>query len=431
MDPRRRYERLQAEWDRLAQRYLPVVTAGSPWRASAAVGNALPEQGWKLHLSATILSAGRLLRRVGPALAREGVLFKGPRNISDLQRLNAGLDWYSQIGKCLTVYCADDRQATRLAATLDELSRGIAHPLVPYDHSYRPGSCVYYRYGAFGGEVLIDDANGLVTALTTPDGRHIPDRRDAVAVPPWIEDPFCPGAPIAAAPPPVSPLASQYRAFQVIRRRGKGGVYLALDVTRQPPRLCVLKEGLRHGETDFLGRDGYARVKNEVRALAALRRLGIPVPATLASFDVEGNRYVALEHLDGQNLAQALANKQVQGAGAALAITSKLVEEVRRIHAGGWAWRDCKPENIVVGPGWRLHLVDFEGACRTDSGYSEPWGTDGYRAPGDAPRQAVDDDEHALAATIDEVWSAATGGLRRPPRLDRLLHRAPSSATHG
>ena len=38
-------------------------------------------------------------------------------------------------------------------------------------------------------------------------------------------------------------------------QRGKGGVYQALDLNVNPPRLCLIKEGRKHGELTWDGRD--------------------------------------------------------------------------------------------------------------------------------------------------------------------------------
>src|SRR5207247_1550738 len=60
------------------------------------------------------------------------VLFKAPRTLSELFRLNCGYFYgSSQIGKFLTVYPATPEDAAQLAARLDKLTRGIAGPNVP------------------------------------------------------------------------------------------------------------------------------------------------------------------------------------------------------------------------------------------------------------------------------------------------------------
>src|SRR3954467_6261483 len=61
-----------------------------------------PEQGWKLHLSATPRSAVEVLS-----------------SIKLLSAVNSGLFGISQIGKFITIYPSDDSHAVRLAVELD------------------------------------------------------------------------------------------------------------------------------------------------------------------------------------------------------------------------------------------------------------------------------------------------------------------------
>jgi hypothetical protein len=403
-----RFARHEAAWSRLAQLYLPLRTKGSPWLYGAQPTTGLPAQGWKLHLSATILSASRLLRHVGPALVGAEAVYKGAPDLRFLDRLNSGLDGYSQVGKCLTVYCRDEGQARDLAQRLHQLTVGIPHPEVPFDRPYRPGSCVFYRYGAFDDATLEAAPGVAVGAIRGPDGALVPDRRDAAgAVPAWMSDPFASSA--GSAPrAPWSPLAVDFRAFQALRQRGRGGVYRALDLTRAPAGLCVIKEGLRHGETDPSGRDGRWRVGNEARALRALARAGIPVPGVLASFEVEGGRYLVLEHVDGRNLRDLLSGRRRLSPARASALRRELAGLVGSIHRAGWAWRDLKPENIMVAPGGGLRPLDFEGAWRVGTAPLEAWGTPAYRPPLAGGRLRFDplaEDLYALQVVQSEIAS--------------------------
>ena len=106
-------------------------------------------QGWKLHLSATILSAAEVFARAEPILRKNDVLFKVPSRLELLRSLNSGLADFSQIGKFLTVYPRSTDEAVKLARELHRATRGLSGPRIPFDAQYRKGSLVYYRYGAF------------------------------------------------------------------------------------------------------------------------------------------------------------------------------------------------------------------------------------------------------------------------------------------
>jgi hypothetical protein len=83
----------------------------------------LPPQGWKLHVTSDVASSALVLSRVLPVLLEGNATFKVIRTPAALARLNGGLHGLSQIGKFITVYPVDDRQAVDLATALDVATR--------------------------------------------------------------------------------------------------------------------------------------------------------------------------------------------------------------------------------------------------------------------------------------------------------------------
>ena len=127
-----------------------------------------PEQGWKLHISAAVFSAQDVLRQALPVLLAENANFKVAASLRVLGHLNCGEGGLSQIGKFITVYPNDDAQAVRLAAALDQATRGLRGPAVPSDRPLAPGSLVHYRYGGFG-----DRHMQLLFGAVLPDERFV------------------------------------------------------------------------------------------------------------------------------------------------------------------------------------------------------------------------------------------------------------------
>jgi len=258
-----RESRLHEEWQQLCELHLPVSHDGSPWRYHLKESNGQPAQGWKLHISATVLNAGRVLRRVAPLLGERGVQFKAPRSLRDVIRLNSGMsEGYSQVGKIITVYSRTTDEALQLASRLHALTLRMAAPSIPFDLRYKLSSNVYYRFGGFQ-PIEIKLPNGKTTfALRGPSGELIPDDRQ-VPKPDWVTDPFEGFKEKRKKPTTLNPIASRYRIIKAIVQRGKGGVYQAVDLTGAKPRLCLIKEGRRFGEVSWDGRDGNKRIKNE------------------------------------------------------------------------------------------------------------------------------------------------------------------------
>ena len=347
-----------------------------------------------------------------------GVLFKAPSSLQELNRINCGLFYgYSQVGKFITIYPKNDQEAVWLAQRLHKLTFGISAPAVPFDRQFRAGSPVYYRYGAFSPLEMENPDGTRVLAIKDPEGKLIPDRRDAAASPVWAPDPFAIKQMQRKAETVDSPLKTTFRAFNALSRRGKGGVYQAVDLSISPPRLCILKEGRAGGEVSWDGRDGNWRVRNEKYVLDELHRASIAVPRIYASFEVEGNYYLAMELIEGEDLQSLLRKRRRRLAIVqALRYGIQLSLLISRIHAAGWVWRDCKLANLIVTKRDELRPLDFEGACPVD--YPDPvaWNTPDFAPPeskDEEPLQSrAPEDFYALGAMI---YLLITGKLPQAP----------------
>jgi hypothetical protein len=367
-----------------------------------------PAQGWKIHVSATVISAADVFARVHPILRKRDALFKVPSRLDFLKSLNSGLSDFSQVGKFLTIYPRSTAEAVDLARKLHAATRGLHGPEIPFDQCYRKRSLVHYRYGCFrkshngasGSRFIIDRA-----------GRSQPDRRaPGHAVPRWLDDPFQGSRKKSNRAPARDLLGPAYIRFKLIAQRGKGGVHEAVDLSVSPARHVIIKEGRRHGETAWDGQDGYARVKHEGRVLRALSHAGIPVPELLDEFIQDGNRYLVLEKIAGRPL---LPRNRVQPARISSRRAAKLLNRLapllKAIHSAGYVWRDCKPEHIFISPG-KIFLIDFEGACRIPQAGVLPWGSHRYLPPiyqkkFAARRPGTLEDDYALGVMVFQFLS--------------------------
>jgi hypothetical protein len=354
-------------------KHLPL--SDGSWSYSRPLREDDPAQGWKLHVSATILSAAEVFARAEPILRKNDVLFKVPCRLELLKSLNSGLADFSQIGKFLTVYPRSTDEALELARDLHRATRGLPGPRIPFDARYRKESLVYYRYGAFRPRV--DGTSGFIHP---PQGKRYRDKRAPKrAIPRWLEDPFQKSRTSNSKRHGL--FLREFLVFKAKAQRGKGGVYDAVDLSVLPVRRVIIKEGRRHGETNWDGRDGSALVKHEAQVLRKLRAAGLPVPKVLREFIQNGNRYLVLERISGRPL---LAEKREQPLTTswrrAEAILAQLTPMLSRMHAAGWTWRDCKPSHIFVHRG-AVRFIDFEGACRKDQTEVLPWGSPDYIPP--------------------------------------------------
>jgi serine/threonine protein kinase len=278
-------------------------------------------------------------------------------------------------------------------------------PVVPFDTRFRPDSSIYYRYGAFEPLEIYNPDGTHTPAILDRDGKLMPDLRDSTTSPEWAVNPFPDRPHKSSRAPTESLLGTTFRAFQAVAQRGKGGIYVALDLSVSPPRLCILKEGRRNGEVSWDGRDGYWRVKHEEQVLSSLRRAGLKVPAVYSSFEEKNNYYLVTEFIYGETLQASLLKKQRRlPVSRALRHGIQVSMLLSRIHASGWAWRDCKPTNIILTKDGSLRALDFEGACPVNLPDPVFWSTQGFIPPNYNHREVSlsqrYDDLYALGAII-------------------------------
>jgi tetratricopeptide (TPR) repeat protein len=226
--------------------------------------------------------------------------------------------------------------------------------------------------------------------------------------------------------------------FAVEREVGRGGVgvvYRAYDVeTHQIVALKVVaaEAGVAPEEEARLAREG--------QLLANLDHPGIVKTVAFGVLDDTGLPYVAMEWLEGEDLA-ARQKRDPLNLAQSLELAQRVGEALDAAHEAGVIHRDIKPGNIFLCRATRGEglldcspkLVDFGVAANTDvriTRTGDVVGTPAYMAPeqarGDAPIDARCD-IYSLGATLFEL---VTG---RPPHvgpnaiatLARLVTTAP------
>ena len=154
-----------------------------------------------------------------------------------------------------------------------------------------------------------------------------------------------------------------------------------------------------------------ARFEGEARMLAALNHPNIG--AIYGFEEADGLRFLVLELVDGQTLADKLADVSRQRAGRglpirdALSIARQIAVALDVAHEKGIIHRDLKPANIKITPEGVVKVLDFglakaAGAGSTPDLTQSPtmpanhtsagavMGTAGYMSPEQARGQAVD-----------------------------------------
>ncbi len=347
----------------MLDRRVPWSTRGEMFVHQSIGTGPWPDQGWKLHVSATPRSAADVLAAALDVLLAEGVRFKVVGSLHELAAMNSGVFATSQIGKFITVYPSDQSQAVSLAVELDRVTRGHSGPRIPTDRVLGPGSVVHYRYGSIRRRTGPDVAGDIVYDLLDPAGRLTQDVRLNFYQPPHpdIADPF-EAAGVRVPPPARSRLLNgRYLVTDALAQSSRGGVFRAVDVASQPPRLCLVKESWHDVALDPFGRDARDWARNEQAILMAY--LDDPLlPNFIDSFDLDGDRYLVIEYIEGITLESLLVDQSAErqvDRSEIVAVGLATAKMLAHLHEIGLVFRDFKPANVVKTPEGGYRLIDF------------------------------------------------------------------------
>ncbi len=157
--------------------------------------------------------------------------------------------------------------------------------------------------------------------------------------------------------------------YEIISLLGKGGmgeVYRALDTTlNREVAVKVLPVAFSDDP------ERVARFEREATTLAKLQHTNV---ATIYGFEEdEGHRYLVMELVEGEDLAERLKRGPIP-VEEALMLAAQIAEGLEAAHGLGIVHRDLKPSNIKVTPGGDAKILDF-GLARAFAPEGDPSGT--------------------------------------------------------
>jgi len=187
-----------------------------------------------------------------------------------------------------------------------------------------------------------------------------------------------------------------------------GEVYRAKDIRlgRDVAVKVLPKEFANHSER-------MQRFEREARSASALNH-----PAIITIYDVGfsgSDAYIAMEYIDGKNLAELLSTGRLQ-LKKIIALATQFADALAKAHEAGIVHRDLKPENLMITSDGFLKILDFGlaklttpstdvSAFQTQTSAGMVMGTASFMSPEQAAGRAVDyrSDQFSFGSILYEM----------------------------
>jgi serine/threonine-protein kinase len=202
--------------------------------------------------------------------------------------------------------------------------------------------------------------------------------------------------------PPGTLLLDRYRIVALLGRGGMGEVYRATDLTlNQPVALKFLPEGAIRDERAL------GRFLDEVRIA---RQVSHPNVCRVYDIgEIEGQRFLSMEYVDGEDLASLLRRIGRVPPDKALEIARKICAGLAAAHDRGVLHRDLKPANVMLDSRGNVLIADFGLAAVSGQvqAHEIRYGTPAYMAPEQlAGREVtIKSDIYALGLLLYEIFT--------------------------
>jgi hypothetical protein len=422
-DSPRRAEEGQEEFP-IASRPLPAGwrrTRLGNWLISIPPGTTIPQQGWKIHVSACLENANDIITQVWEYCVPRAVYFKFlPSRTAVLMR-NAKYAPRGSSGKAVTIYPPEEAALERILSELDDLLGGAPGPYILSDLRYGAGP-LYVRYGGFTGRRCVDSQGDLVAAIENPAGELVPDPRPPVFTPPpWVRLPdFL--APHLTARNATTIAGLPYVVEDALHFSNGGGVYAGTD-NRTGERV-VFKEARPHAGLAADGSDAVARLRREHDLQRRLSGLGI-APEIRDYFEVGGHHFLVEEFVEGTPLYTCCAKRHPllvpcpdpaeieEYTSWALRTVAGIERAVTAMHERGVVFNDLHMFNVMIRPDDTVALIDLETASDAGEQRRLTLGHPGFIAPRD--RTGFDVDAYSLACLRLAMFMPLTPLFRLDP----------------
>ncbi len=366
--------------------------------------NEMPDQGWKIHISAIKSNAIEILGVCKKICAECQVNFKFMCD-STILTASVSKNWLrGQSGKFITIYPNSEGQAKELLKALYESLKGFDGPYILSDKRYKPDCKVlFYRYGGFK-DIRMQTNNGQkVLAIVDKHGIKQPDIRDVkYRQPIWIESLF--GKKIIVSNESRQHkivLNKRFRIEHVVRHTNSGGIYYAYDIFTNSN--VIIKEARPFTSTNLLNEDDATVIREREFTILnmLLKKHVYSVPIPIKFFKEWENEFLVESVIAGEDLQMFVANQNPLGLAnfyqqaflkdnndklrkylkLITNIAIKLIKAIDEIHNANIYLGDMSIFNVMINGDQEVYFPDLEGAGFLDEPSPVDNFTPGFSTP--------------------------------------------------
>jgi len=230
---------------------------------------------------------------------------------------------------------------------------------------------------------------------------------------------------VQALPAPAKTAVRDIPGYEVLELLGEGGMGMVYKARQKSlDRIVALKilPANAAKETSFI-----KRFISEARTVARLNHENI-----IAGIDVgeaDGTYYFAMEHVEGESIAEMIERQGALEERFALTIAAQMARALSHAHKHGLVHRDVKPQNILVTRNNLAKLCDLGLAKMQNETGGDPTGvpvgTPHYLSPEQARGEAdvdIRSDVYSLGATLFHMLCGQTPFEGQSPMVLMTKH---------
>ncbi len=338
------------------------------WIMCSLIGDVIPKQGWKIHLTAKLDEANELLNVVAKYAFENRISFKYVRSEEQLFLKNSKYGDRSSSGKFITIYPHNIEEFILTMENLDTLTKKFSNgPYIFSDKRWKTGN-VFFRYGGFQ-QILKKDGSTYMYCIENNKGELVEDKRKPYYyLPDFIKEPIeikemekqLPNNEVGKEK------FMEYNIKSAIHFSNGGGVYEAI---KKDSKIKVLiKEARPQAGLDAHKFDAVNRLENEINILKKTLKSDF-TPDYIDSFTVWENLFLVEEFIEGGSLNDWIArnypfsfdsintNDYLQNAKK---IINNIYEGLLNVHDLGVGIGDLQPSNIIIDENFNIKFIDFE-----------------------------------------------------------------------